>query len=144
MKYENHIAEKEEIRKIKEEFKEKCKKSKTVAIASFDMQQVIHLPISNENAKFYKRSLANYNLTRYEIHLKSVSHGTKLKPEEEVTKSQQLYVKDLKTMMKKASNKCIYLQMAAVAKNKNSNLPAMMLYTVENSKTLKQYTCAFF
>lgn len=66
MKYENHIAEKEEIRKIKEELKEKCKKSKTVAIASFDLQQVIHLPISNENAVFNKRSLANYNLTMYD------------------------------------------------------------------------------
>lgn len=35
LKYENHIDEKEEISKIKEELKEKCKKSTTEAILIF-------------------------------------------------------------------------------------------------------------
>ncbi|GFO43438.1 tRNA uridine 5-carboxymethylaminomethyl modification enzyme mnmg [Plakobranchus ocellatus] len=42
-----------------------CEKDKICA--TFDLQQVIHLPISNENALFYKRRLANCNLLFYDI-----------------------------------------------------------------------------
>lgn len=66
-KYEKHISEKEKVKKIKDECKEKSKSDKSALTASFDLQQVIHLPISNESALFYKRRLANYNLTFYDI-----------------------------------------------------------------------------
>lgn len=35
----------------------------TIQCATFDLQQVISLPISNENAVFYKRRLSAYNFT---------------------------------------------------------------------------------
>ncbi|XP_072398864.1 uncharacterized protein [Diabrotica undecimpunctata] len=66
--YDEHTKSKNAIR----EYKSLCKISaesdpeKTVCLC-FDLQQVIHLPISNENAIFYKRRLACYNLTFYNL-----------------------------------------------------------------------------
>lgn len=67
-RYMQHISEKDEIRKIKAECKNES--SDTVRCASFDLQQVIYLPQSNESAIFYKRRLANYNFTIYDLNSK--------------------------------------------------------------------------
>lgn len=47
--------------------KSKSKQDATFEAAVFDLQQVIHIPRSNESAIFYKRRLANYNLTVYSL-----------------------------------------------------------------------------
>lgn len=57
-RYDIHIAEKIKVRQIKNECKLESKSS-IYLCGVFDLQQLIHLPISNESALFYKRRLAN-------------------------------------------------------------------------------------
>lgn len=73
-KYENHISEKNEVRKLKSICKTNAIESngKRSAIC-FDLQQVILLPQSNRGELFYKRRLPNYNLTVYDM---ATSNGT--------------------------------------------------------------------
>lgn len=66
-RYERHISEKKKVREIKDIYKQKSKEDKLVLCATFDLQQVMYLPISNESALVYKRRLSNYNLTFYNI-----------------------------------------------------------------------------
>ena len=47
--------------------KEKSQQNKKHVTASFDLQQVMYLPKSNMSEVFYKRRLANYNFTIYDI-----------------------------------------------------------------------------
>lgn len=65
-KYDAHNIEKEEVRRIKNECKNRAIQNITTCCASFDLQQVIYLPQSNESALFYKRRLASYNFTIYD------------------------------------------------------------------------------
>lgn len=67
LRYNRHIAEKEEVRSIKENVKKESQLDSSILCGSFDLQQVISLPISKENSIFYKRRLSNYNLTFYNI-----------------------------------------------------------------------------
>lgn len=66
--YDKHTKSKNAIRDIKNFCKISAQNDpqKTVCLC-FDLQQVIHLPISNENAIFYKRRFACYNLTFYNL-----------------------------------------------------------------------------
>ena len=57
----HHTKEKETVRLLKDKAKKETDDS--VAVATFDLQQVIYLPQTNGNQLFYKRRLANYNLT---------------------------------------------------------------------------------
>lgn len=67
-RYKKHIQEKEKVRYLKNNAKVEAKNHNTsVVCASFDLQQVIHVPISNDNKIFYKRRLAVFNFTIYDI-----------------------------------------------------------------------------
>ncbi|CAB3232002.1 unnamed protein product [Arctia plantaginis] len=69
--YTTHILQKQSFRAKRSERKQEAQKDAlTIACATFDLQQVINLPISNESAVFYKRRLSVYNFTIYEM----VSH----------------------------------------------------------------------
>lgn len=70
-RYKKHIAEKNEVRRLKDECKIRAiSNGPTFLCATFDLQQVIYLPISKESAIFYKRRLSNFNLTFYNISTK--------------------------------------------------------------------------
>lgn len=49
-KYQKHIAKKIQVRQIKEKCKNEVLENKTVLCGTFDLQQVIYLPISSESA----------------------------------------------------------------------------------------------
>lgn len=66
-KYEQHTAEKQKVRALKNESKEAAKVDKTKAVLIFDLQQVIYLPRTNESAVFYMRRLSIFNFTVYDI-----------------------------------------------------------------------------
>lgn len=55
------------MREIKKAVKTKAEANKTHVAAVFDLQQVIYLPKSNEGATFYKRRLACFNFTIYNL-----------------------------------------------------------------------------
>ncbi|KAG5886847.1 hypothetical protein JTB14_035864 [Gonioctena quinquepunctata] len=65
--YDKHNAEKIKVRELKNECKTRATIDKKFVCGSFDLQQVLHLPVSNESAIFHKRRLCNYNLTYYDI-----------------------------------------------------------------------------
>ncbi|CAH2021301.1 unnamed protein product [Acanthoscelides obtectus] len=52
--FEKHIKEKTKVRELKRLFKEVAMADNTVLCGVFDLQQVIYLPISKENAIFIK------------------------------------------------------------------------------------------
>ena len=69
-RYDRHIKEKEEIRRIKKECKIRATPNTNICCVSFDLQQVIYLSQCKESAIFYKRRLANYNFTIYDLNSK--------------------------------------------------------------------------
>lgn len=69
-KYNAHLKEKDKVREIKTECKNKSIQDKTEVAAVFDLQQVMYLPKSNESAIFYKRRLAVFNFTIYDLSTK--------------------------------------------------------------------------
>lgn len=66
-RYNTHIAEKDKVREIKKTCKLIAKENFKIVSAVFDLQQVMYLPKSNDGQIFYKRRLANYNFTIYNL-----------------------------------------------------------------------------
>lgn len=67
-KYDRNQEEKKLFQVKRAECKQQSKITpENAQCATFDLQQVINLPISNENAVFYKRRLPTYNLTIYDM-----------------------------------------------------------------------------
>lgn len=55
------------VRRMKNEMKENMVDDTSCVCATFDLQQVILLPIAAESQLFYHRRLTNYNLSVYGI-----------------------------------------------------------------------------
>ena len=66
-KYNAHIQEKEKVREIKLKLKECSSGNDDLLVGCFDLEQVLYLPMSNLSEIFYKRRLACYNFTVYEL-----------------------------------------------------------------------------
>ena len=66
-KFDIHVGEKEKVRELKNESKKKAMEDASIHCATFDLQQVMYLPMSRESSIFYKRRLPNYNFTFYNI-----------------------------------------------------------------------------
>lgn len=146
LKYENHIEEKIKVREIKEDLKCKSIRDPSIAVLSFDLQQVIHLPISNENALFYKRRLANYNFTLYDI-AKKGCHCFTWHEGQSKRGSNEISTAIFETLMIYDHSGVKEVNLFAdgcSGQNKNSILPAMMLYTVENSVNIEKISLRFF
>lgn len=65
--YKKHTDEKLEVRKLKDKYKKMALADSSILVGTFDLQQVIYLPVSKEDALFYKRRLSNFNLTFYNL-----------------------------------------------------------------------------
>ena len=65
--YQQHINEKDKVREIKRESKSTSQENPEIVTAVFDLQQVIYLPMSKRGEIFYKRRLACYNFTVFDI-----------------------------------------------------------------------------
>lgn len=63
--YENHIKNKELARENKSKDKERSKTEKDLAVACFDLQQVLLTPKGFESSLYYKRRLNTYNFSLY-------------------------------------------------------------------------------
>lgn len=146
-KYERHIAEKNKVRELKEQSKQKAKDHhKVVKCATFDLQQVIYLPKSNESALFYKRRLSNFNLTFYDVvskdcHCFTWHEGVSKRGSSEI--STAVY-KALKLYDDEGAEEVHLYSDGCVGQNKNSIMPAMMLYAVANSNNLQEISLRYF
>lgn len=64
--YEAHIKRKEEANASKEEDKKRANNDNSFVSASFDLQKVLQIPVSDAGPVYYSRKLCVYNLTIYE------------------------------------------------------------------------------
>ncbi|XP_076453198.1 uncharacterized protein LOC143288506 [Babylonia areolata] len=145
-RYEIHVGEKQKVRDLKDQCKKEAVQDEAVLCASFDLQQVIYLPISKEGALFYKRRLAVYNLTFYNIgdkncHCFTWDEATSKRGSCEISTG---VFEALKFYDVKGVRKAYLFSDGCAGQNKNSIMPAMMLYTVSKSTNLQEISLRFF
>lgn len=145
-KFQTHCTEKTKVRAIKQSCKDKAKEDPKYMCASFDLQQVQHLPLSKESAVFYKRRLGVYNLTFYNIANKEVfcytwdeSQSKRGASEISTAVYNALLYYDNKGIV------CANLfSDGCPGQNKNSIIPSMLLYFVSKSKSIEEVSLRFF
>lgn len=125
-----HTKEKEAVRLKKDNAKRETDDS--VAVATFDLQQVIYLPQTNDNQLFYKRRLANYNLTVYDLKTKECHcflwrEGLGKRGSSEIGTCLKMY---LDILNKAAKKEAILFADGCPGQNKNSVIAAMLLHYV--------------
>lgn len=135
-KYNAHIAEKEKVREIKTACKLLAKENEKIVSAIFDLQQVIYLPKSNDGQIFYKRRLANYNFTIYNLGSRDCNcyvwnEATSKRGSSEIATC--LYSFLINCSEKGASEVRMFCDGCA-GQNKNTIVAAMLLWAI---KTLK-------
>lgn len=144
--FEKHVSEKKKVREIKEECKQKASKDETVLSATFDLQQVLYLPISNESALFYKRRLSNYNLTFYNL-ADTKCHCFVWNESQSKRGSSEISTAVFKSLQYYDSlgKKTAYLfSDGCPGQNKNSIVPTMLLYAVNTLPNLREISLRFF
>lgn len=144
--YQKHINEKLQVRQVKEEMKEMAKQDPKLCAAVFDLQQVIYTPKSNHSSIFYKRRLANYNFTIYDLHS---GEGRCFLWHEGVAKrganeiSTCIY-KFLQEMDADGKEQVTLFCDGCVGQNKNSVLHSMIFYTLQKATNLKKVSVNYF
>ena len=144
--YTRHIQEKEKVRELKTNAKEKASKSKDHCAAVFDLQQVIYVPRSFRSELFYKRRLACYNFTIYD--LASRDGYCFLAHEGQTRRGSCEIASHLNTFLQKMDNlgfkEVSLFSDGCCGQNKNSINPSMMLNFVQQSKSIRSITLHFF
>lgn len=131
-RYDTHNLEKTEIRKIKECSKKRAREDSKFEAAVFDMQQVIHIPRSNESAIFYKRRLGVFNLTVYslknsECHCFTWHEGISKRGACEIATNLYTYLKSLQGI----NNVHLFCD-GCSGQNRNTMVVAMLMFAVSN------------
>ena len=144
--YTKHRQEIDEVRKVKSESKEKALHDASHAAAVFDLQQNIYLPKSNRSEVYYKRRLACYNFTIYDL---GTRDGSCYLSNESITKrgacEVSLYLYDYLTIQDKKGKKCVDLFCdGCVGQNKNSILPSMFHNFLQKSQNVEVITIHYF
>lgn len=125
-----HTKEKEAVRLKKD--KAKRETDNNVAVATFDLQQVLYLPKTNDNQLFYKRRLANYNLTMYDLKTKECHcflwhEGLGKRGSSEIGTCLKIYLDNLNTTGKKEA---MLFADGCPGQNKNSIIATALLHYV--------------
>ena len=142
--FEEHTKEKEAVRKKKENAKHDDSPNKTVA--TFDLQQVIYLPKTNDNMLFYKRRLGNFNLTVYELKTKTCHcftwhEGQGKRGPSEIGTCLTLY---LDTLDEACMKEVTLFADGCPGQNKNSVIAAMLLNFLSRSVNTEKLNLLFF
>lgn len=145
-KYEQHTAEKQKVRALKNESKEAAKVDKTKAVLIFDLQQVIYLPRTNESAVFYMRRLSVFNFTVYDITTKECFCYTW---DETIAKRGACEIAScLKKLLQEYDNKGFetieFYSDGCAGQNKNSIEAAMFIHFLKTSTKIKCIHLNFF
>ncbi|XP_072181409.1 uncharacterized protein [Diadema setosum] len=141
-----HRSEIAEVRKLKEESKNRSQSDPTHGAAVFDLQQNIYLPKSNRGELFYKRRLACYNFTIYDL----ASHeGHCYLSNETITKrgacEVSTYLFDFLQNMDQQGKRTVDLFCdGCVGQNKNSIVAAMCHKFLSESTCVESVTIHFF
>lgn len=145
-KYIEHMQEKESVRETKKLAKERAATTDDFGAAIFDLQQVIYTPSGNHSEIFYRRRLANYNFTIY--NLKNQEGYCQLWHEGIAKRGSCEIATGLLHHLEEEDNrerKCIYLFADGCAgQNKNSVIPCMLRTFLKTSKCVDEITVHFF
>ena len=145
-KYAEHLDEKESVRGKKNMAKDRAMSSEEHGAAIFDLQQVLYTPSGNHNEIFYRRRLANYNFTIYNLRNKEgycqVWHeGVAKRGSCEIATGLLRYLENEDM----AGVKFVELFSDGCAgQNKNSVLPCMFRHFLKTSEHLQEITLHFF
>lgn len=118
----------------------------TTVCATFDLQQVILLPIAPVSQLFYHRRLTNYNLTIYDIKNKDCTcfvwhEGLGRRGASEIGTCLYKYLNDLDCRNVKEA---FLFSDGCPGQNKNSGIATMLLHAVTSSKNLSTIYLKFF
>ena len=144
--YQDHRAEISEIQKIKDESKKRSQSTPSHASAVFDLQQNIYIPKSNRGELFYKRRLACFNFTIYEL----ASHeGLCFLSNESISKRGACEVSTylleyLKGLDQKSTKTVDLFCDGCAGQNKNSLVIAMCHKFLTESTSVEEITFHFF
>lgn len=143
-KFQKHNMEKETVRRKKEEAKKDENQYNRAVV--FDLQQVIHLPITDDNQIFYKRRLATYNFTIYELKEKNCHcflwhEGQGKRGSCEISSCVNIYLKSLDNQEIK---EVTLFADGCPGQNKNSITAAMLLHFIKNSASIEKIYLNFF
>ena len=142
--FQEHIKEKEAVRRKKDGAKHDTDPFLTAA--TFDLQQVIYLPRTNDNMLYYKRKLANYNLTIYNLQTKACHcftwhEGQGKRGSSEIGTCLSIHLDKLDAAgvktVKMFADGC-------PGQNKNSVITAMLLHSVCRLKSIEKIHLIFF
>lgn len=145
-KYDYHIEQKKLFRQKRTECKELAKQSPdSIQCATFDLQQVISLPITNESSLFYKRRLSAYNFTMYDTTSRACTCFTWYEAQSkrgssEISTALNIHLKDSDIR----GLKHVYLfANGCSGQNRNSIVASALLYTINNATNLEEITLQF-
>lgn len=143
-KMDDHQRQKQAVRDKKKEAKEDPDPMNMCA--TFDMQQVIFLPKTNDSMIFYKRRLANYNLTIYDLkskqcHCFTWHEGMAKRGSCEVATCLKHYLQERDN---DGANNVTLFSDGCPGQNKNSIVTTMLLHFVCNSRNIDKISLHFF
>lgn len=144
--FSKHTQEKDKVRALKQDSKLRATANEEWLSAVFDLQQVIHLPLSKESAIFYKQRLSNYNFSIYNIGTKDCDcykwhEGVSKRGASEIATCVYLFLKEND---KKPVKHVDLFSDGCFGQNKNSVIPTMLLYFVKNSQYIEKISLKFF
>lgn len=145
--YSVHTAEKNAVRKKKEDAKEiSVNNPDKITTAVFDLQQVIQLPISNESALYYRRRLSAFNFTIYNIGNREClcflwNEVISKRGANEISTCVAQYLHQLDT---KGIEEVRLFADGCGGQNKNTIVLTMMLHVVTNAKNINKISISFF
>lgn len=140
-KYTTHIEQKQSFRNKRSGRKGEAQTNTLSTVcATFDMQQVIHLPRSNESALFYLRRLSVFNFIIYgmvshECYCYTWHEGLSKRGASEIATALYLF---LKNFDEKDVKKVFLFADGCSEQNKNSIVASALLYFINNSVSIEE------
>lgn len=124
-----------------------AKENANIFCGSFDLQQVIYLPISNDGAVFYKRRLGVYNFTIYDIVSRDCFCYTWCEADSKRGASEissAVYLLLSKNYDKRGYELVRLFADGCSGQNKNTVMASTLLYIINNSRHIKEISLKFF
>nr|CAI5818017.1 unnamed protein product [Callosobruchus analis] len=145
-RYKVHIEEKKKVRQIKQNCKYQAIADGSTLSAVFDLQQVIHLPKSNDSGVFYKKRLAGFNFTVCNLDAKDCFCYTwsEIDSRKGSCEIATCVYKFLQHYGDNRAQTAHLFSDGCAGYNKNSIVAANLLYFVTNSKNVQQVSLKFF
>lgn len=147
-RFEQHVAEKNKVREIKDNLKSAAEVNKNSLVATFDLEQVIYLPKSNRCEIFYKRRLSCYNFTVFELNSRKADcyvwhEGIGGRGANEIASNLVHYLENVDSSEQGISTVSLFAD-GCGGQNKNSIVVTALLNFVRRAKNVEEVTLFFY